>query len=185
MLVLPVLSCSLLLPPHGWTAPARRPLWAVCQAPTPDVSDGGGEQGDPRGPKPADHRRVKSASQASEAVGQHGQSAPSAAPWLGAPPSAGQPVSPSLGVRPPPRVLERSRRPFTASLAMQVDHISHLHLPLPPLHLSDQVDSSSSSQSFFEGPGSMAGQVEKRWTRSSKKRATRPEVRARVRVRVS
>ena len=129
MLVLPVLSCSLLLPPHGWTAPARRPLWAVCQAPTPDVSDGGGEQGDPRGPKPADHRRVKSASQASEAVGQHGQSAPSAAPWLGAPPSAGQPVSPSLGVRPPPRVLERSRRPFTASLAIQVDPISHLHLP--------------------------------------------------------
>jgi len=33
----------------------------------------------------------------------------------------------------------------------------------------------------------MAGQVEKRWTRSSKKRATQPEVRGRagVRVRVS
>ena len=31
-----------------------------------------------------------------------------------------------------------------------------------------QVDSASSSQSFFEGPGSMAGQVDKRWIRSKK-----------------
>eukprot|EP00964_Phaeocystis_antarctica_P020413 scaffold11285_cov45-Phaeocystis_antarctica.AAC.4 len=75
VLVLQLLAASFVLPQQGWTSPARRTLSAVCQsgvAPTPDVSDGAGEQGDPRSSKkPADHRKNLVSSQASQAVEQH------------------------------------------------------------------------------------------------------------------
>ena len=71
MILCHLFAASFVLPQHGWITPARRTLSAVCQASTPDVSGGGGEQGDPRGPKPADHRRKTISSQASQAVEQH------------------------------------------------------------------------------------------------------------------
>ena len=71
MVVFHLLAASFVLPQHGWITPARRTLSAVCQASTPDVPGGGGEQGDPRGPRPADHRRKTISSQASQAVEQH------------------------------------------------------------------------------------------------------------------
>ena len=95
-----MLAASFVLPQHGWITPARRTLSAVCQASTPDVPGGGGEQGDPRGPRPADHRRKTISSQASQAVEQHVKVPPwqrSSAPCA----SLGQP-GPSLGARPLP-----------------------------------------------------------------------------------
>ena len=112
VLVLHLLAASFVLPQQGWTSPARRTLSAVCQsgvAPTPDVSDGAGEQGDPRSSKkPADHRKNLVSSQASQAVEQHGHSGPLAARRMGFA-FLGQP-GPSLGARPLPRLARASRQ---------------------------------------------------------------------------
>jgi hypothetical protein len=172
VVVLHLLVASFVLPQHGLIAPARRSLSVVCQAPTPDVSDGAGEQGDPRGAKPADHRRQTIASQASQAV----DSASSSESFFHGSGSIADQVdkrwvrskkSATGAPAPTPDVSDGAGEQGDPRGAKPADHRRQTIAS----QASQAVDSASSSQSFFDGPGSMAGQVDL--------------VRATVRVRIS